>query len=78
MPHAWKNTGTETGRVLSLYTPAEASGFFEEQLGRPAGSANGPVSLSRFRTVAQNSATNNRQTAEPMEPAAPVTNTFII
>lgn len=64
--------------MLSLYTPAEASGFFEEQLGRPLGSANGPVSLSRFRTVAQNSATNNRQTAEPMEPAAPVTNTFII
>jgi quercetin dioxygenase-like cupin family protein len=35
VPHAWKNTGTETGRVLFLYTPAVAGGFFEEQLGRP-------------------------------------------
>jgi quercetin dioxygenase-like cupin family protein len=42
VPHAWKNTGTETARVLFLYTPADAGGFFEEQLGRPAGSANGP------------------------------------
>ena len=41
LPHAWKNTGTETARVLFLYTPADAGGFFEEQLGRPAGSANG-------------------------------------
>jgi hypothetical protein len=38
VPHAWKNTGAETGRVLFLYTPAGAGGFFEEQLGRPAGS----------------------------------------
>lgn len=36
--HAWKNTGTETGRVLFLYTPADAGGFFEAQLGRPPGS----------------------------------------
>jgi hypothetical protein len=41
VPHAWKNTGAETGRVLFLYTPAGAGGFFEEQLGRPAGSING-------------------------------------
>src|ERR1700747_1974021 len=41
VPHAWKNTGTETGRVLFLYTPARAGGFFEEQLGRPAESING-------------------------------------
>ena len=40
--HAWKNTGAETGRVLFLNTPAGAGGFFEEQLARPAGSANGP------------------------------------
>ena len=38
VPHAWKNTGAETGRVLFLNTPAGAGGFFEEQLGRPAGS----------------------------------------
>jgi hypothetical protein len=38
VPHAWKSTGSETGRLLFLYTPAGAGGFFEEQLGRPAGS----------------------------------------
>ena len=27
IPHAWKNTGTETGRVLFLYTPAMAGGY---------------------------------------------------
>ena len=42
VPHAWKNTGAEPGRVLFLYTTAGAGGFFEEQLGRPTGSANGP------------------------------------
>jgi quercetin dioxygenase-like cupin family protein len=42
VPHAWKNTGAETGRVLFLYTPAKAGGFFEELLERPAGPANGP------------------------------------
>ena len=30
VPHAWKNTGTETGRVLFLYTPAAAGGLIEE------------------------------------------------
>jgi quercetin dioxygenase-like cupin family protein len=38
VPHAWKSTGAETGRVLFLYTPAGAGGFFEELLGRPAAS----------------------------------------
>jgi quercetin dioxygenase-like cupin family protein len=28
--HAWKVTGAETGRLLFLYTPAAAGGFFEE------------------------------------------------
>jgi uncharacterized RmlC-like cupin family protein len=42
VPHAWKNTGSEIARVLFLYTPADAGGFFEEPLGRPAGSANRP------------------------------------
>jgi quercetin dioxygenase-like cupin family protein len=42
VPHAWKNTGAEAGRVLFLYSPAGAGGFFEEQLARPAGSANRP------------------------------------
>jgi quercetin dioxygenase-like cupin family protein len=42
VPHAWKNMGTETGRVLFLYTPAAAGGFFEERLDSPEGSASGP------------------------------------
>ena len=31
VPHAWKNTGADTGRVLFLYTPAKAGGLIEEQ-----------------------------------------------
>jgi quercetin dioxygenase-like cupin family protein len=27
--HAWKNTGSQTGRVLFLYTPAAAGGYIE-------------------------------------------------
>ncbi len=30
IPHAWKNTGSKTGRVLFLYTPAAAGGLIEE------------------------------------------------
>jgi quercetin dioxygenase-like cupin family protein len=41
VPHAWKNTSAETGRVLFLYTPAKAGGFFEERLRRPKLSMNG-------------------------------------
>jgi quercetin dioxygenase-like cupin family protein len=29
VPHAWKNTGSEAGRVLFLYTPANAGGLIE-------------------------------------------------
>jgi quercetin dioxygenase-like cupin family protein len=38
--HAWKNTGTEPGRVLFLYTPANAGSFFEEaaEINRPLSS----------------------------------------
>ena len=31
VPHAWKSTGAQTGRVLFLYTPAKAGGLIEEQ-----------------------------------------------
>jgi len=31
MPHAWKSTGADTGRVLFLYTPAKAGALIEEQ-----------------------------------------------
>jgi len=34
VPHAWKNAGAGTARVLFLYTPAKAGGFFEELLSR--------------------------------------------
>ena len=35
VPHAWKSTGSETGRVLFLYTPAAAGGYVEELLNHP-------------------------------------------
>jgi quercetin dioxygenase-like cupin family protein len=36
--HAWKNSGSDTGRVLFLYTPAAAGGYVEELLAeRPGG-----------------------------------------
>jgi quercetin dioxygenase-like cupin family protein len=35
--HAWKNTGSETGRVLFLYTPAGAGGYIEALLERSGG-----------------------------------------
>ena len=30
LQHAWKNTGSDTGRVLFLYTPAGAGGLIED------------------------------------------------
>jgi hypothetical protein len=30
LPHAWKNSGSDTGRVLFLYTPAGAGGLIED------------------------------------------------
>src|SRR5499426_234236 len=33
VPHAWKSTGAETGRVLFLYTPGRAGRLFEELVG---------------------------------------------
>ena len=34
VPHAWKNSGRHTGRVLFLYTPASAGGYVEERFER--------------------------------------------
>lgn len=31
VPHAWKNSGAEPGRLLFVYTPARAGGLLEEQ-----------------------------------------------
>jgi quercetin dioxygenase-like cupin family protein len=47
--HAWKNSGAETARVLFLYTPAGAGGFFEELLERPVESFNGPEAIEMRR-----------------------------
>ena len=40
LPHAWKSTGREPGRILFLYTPAKAGGAFEEavRMNRPISS----------------------------------------
>jgi quercetin dioxygenase-like cupin family protein len=32
VPHAWKNSGGDTARVVFLYTPAAAGGYIEELL----------------------------------------------
>lgn len=40
VPHAWKSTGAEPGRVLFLYTPGRAGGLFEELAHQPIGSVN--------------------------------------
>jgi quercetin dioxygenase-like cupin family protein len=32
VPHAWKNSGSDTARVVFLYTPAAAGGYVEEML----------------------------------------------
>ena len=35
VPHAWKNSGSQPGRVLFLFTPASAGRFVEEMLEQP-------------------------------------------
>src|SRR5262250_2849288 len=49
VPHAWKSTGLEPGRVLFLYTPARAGKLFEELVHRPIGS----VDEREFTQVAE-------------------------
>ena len=44
VPHAWKNTDSEAGRVLFLYTPAADGGYIEELLKERAV---GPISDER-------------------------------
>ena len=42
LPHAWKNTGSATGRALFIYTPAGARKFFEDMSRmQPAGARSG-------------------------------------
>ena len=56
VPHAWKNTGRETGRVLFLYTPAAAGGYVEELLKRPARSTTTNARSSASATAGKSSA----------------------
>jgi quercetin dioxygenase-like cupin family protein len=50
IPHAWKNTGDETGRVLFLYTPAQAGGYIEALSDhRPANDGEREQLLQRHR-----------------------------
>ena len=49
--HAWKNTGSETGRVLFLYTPAVAGGWIEAMAegGTPKNAAERAEFCERYR-----------------------------
>ena len=52
VPHAWKNSGSDTGRVLFLYTPAAAGGFVEELMkhgGRPMNDDERTTLRERYR-----------------------------
>jgi quercetin dioxygenase-like cupin family protein len=51
VPHAWKSTGSEPGRVLFLYTPANAGGAFEEaaRMDRPISSLSQQELVERQR-----------------------------
>ena len=49
VPHAWKSTGAETGRVLFLYTPGRAGKLFEEMAERPVD----PMNEREFGAVAE-------------------------
>ena len=49
VPHAWKNTGSDTARVLFLYTPAGAGGYIEEMLEPAASEAESAERIRRHR-----------------------------
>jgi len=49
VPHAWKSTGAETGRVLFLYTPGRAGKLFEDMVERPVD----PMNQQEFGAVAE-------------------------
>jgi quercetin dioxygenase-like cupin family protein len=49
VPHAWKSTGRDTGRVLFLYTPAAAGGFLEEMARGPLDDAARDTLRARYR-----------------------------
>jgi quercetin dioxygenase-like cupin family protein len=49
VPHAWKNSGSEPGRVLFLYTPAAAGRYVEEMCDWPAGGLSGDERAKFFQ-----------------------------
>jgi mannose-6-phosphate isomerase-like protein (cupin superfamily) len=50
IPHAWKNSGSETGRAFFIYTPGEAGKMFEEmsRRQRPVAEAMGDPELAQL------------------------------
>jgi quercetin dioxygenase-like cupin family protein len=49
IPHAWKNTGTTTARVLFRYTPGAAGSFIEELAeNRPTDEAEHQARFERY------------------------------
>ncbi len=51
IPHAWKNSGAETGRAFFMYTPGQAGKVFEEmrRLQRPLSTMTDPEIAQLFR-----------------------------
>jgi quercetin dioxygenase-like cupin family protein len=51
IPHAWKNSGGETGRAFFMYTPGEAGKVFEEmrRMQRPVAAMTDPEVAQLFR-----------------------------
>jgi quercetin dioxygenase-like cupin family protein len=69
VPHAWKNTGSETGRVLFLYTPAAAGGYVEELLmAVGAGKLSFPAIDAELRGRVAGSRVAGRRRAERARP----------
>jgi hypothetical protein len=58
VPHAWKNSGPDTGRALFLYTPAAAGLYVEEMFERQAplseGERDGELQRHRWALLGPN------------------------
>jgi len=64
IPHAWKNTGAQTGEVLFFYSPAGAGKFFEARLGQPAASITDAEAIEMRKRHAGRSSARPRSEAE--------------
>ena len=60
VPHAWKSTGSEPGRVLFLYTPGNAGSLFEEAVRIDL-----PISSMSQQEVAELLQRNDSETVGP-------------